>query len=244
MAWREVSAMDRRKAFVRLALLEGRSRHELCRRFGIGAETGYKWLGRFAAGEREFKDRSRRPLSSPLRSSPAVQAPVLAVRIEHPAWLEARGDDLPAYSTVHAILARHGRIIPPPGGGGATLRFAAEAPNAPWQMDVTGWPKPGDGRLPHPLAIADDHSRFSPCLEACAGRTGAAAMDKLTQVLRIHGLPAVVFTGNGKPWGRQPGHALDQVRRVARQARRPAHPFQALSPAEPGQERALPPKPR
>jgi hypothetical protein len=33
----------------------------LCRRFGISAETGYKWLGRFAAGEvKGFADRSRR----------------------------------------------------------------------------------------------------------------------------------------------------------------------------------------
>ncbi|HXQ17316.1 MAG TPA: helix-turn-helix domain-containing protein, partial [Caulobacteraceae bacterium] len=50
MPWRERSAMDERREFVRLALLEGVNRRELCRRFGISAEAGYKWLRRWQAG--------------------------------------------------------------------------------------------------------------------------------------------------------------------------------------------------
>ncbi|HXQ17419.1 MAG TPA: helix-turn-helix domain-containing protein, partial [Caulobacteraceae bacterium] len=42
--------MDERREFVRLALLEGVNRRELCRRFGISAEAGYKWLRRWQAG--------------------------------------------------------------------------------------------------------------------------------------------------------------------------------------------------
>ena len=69
MPWKQVSAMDQREEFVRLALLEGANRRELCRRFGISAEAGYKWLRRFSAGEDGgFADRSRRPLSSPGRT--------------------------------------------------------------------------------------------------------------------------------------------------------------------------------
>ena len=65
MPWKQVSAMDQREEFVRLALLEGANRRELCRRFGISAEAGYKWLRRFSAGEDGgFADRSRRPLST------------------------------------------------------------------------------------------------------------------------------------------------------------------------------------
>ena len=37
MPWQEVSVMEQRGAFVRLALLEGANRRELCRRFGISA---------------------------------------------------------------------------------------------------------------------------------------------------------------------------------------------------------------
>ena len=64
MPWREVSIMEQRREFVRLAMQDGVNRRELCRRFGIHPDTGYKWLGRFVADE-ELADRSRRPHSSP-----------------------------------------------------------------------------------------------------------------------------------------------------------------------------------
>jgi transposase-like protein len=56
--------MDQRREFVRLAMQEGVNRRELCRRFGIHPDTGYKWLGRWQA-DQEIADRSRRPHSSP-----------------------------------------------------------------------------------------------------------------------------------------------------------------------------------
>jgi transposase-like protein len=47
MPWRELSIMDQREKFVRLALAPGANRSELCRRFGIGRDKGYKWLKRY-----------------------------------------------------------------------------------------------------------------------------------------------------------------------------------------------------
>src|SRR3954471_25084939 len=47
MPWREVSVMEQRREFVRLAMQEGANRRELCRRFGIHPQTGYKWLARW-----------------------------------------------------------------------------------------------------------------------------------------------------------------------------------------------------
>ena len=44
MPWREMSVMDERREFVRLAMQEGVNRRELCRRFGISPDIGYKWL--------------------------------------------------------------------------------------------------------------------------------------------------------------------------------------------------------
>jgi transposase len=124
MPWQEVSIMEQRREFVRLALLEGANRRELCRRFAIHPDTGYKWLARWAAGEHDLADRSRRPHASPSRSSEAVEARVLEVRDAHPAWgarkiarcLEREGIKAPAVSTVHEILRRHGRITDPIGG--------------------------------------------------------------------------------------------------------------------------------
>src|SRR5687767_5993731 len=66
MPWREVSIVDQRREFVRLAMQDGVNRRELCRRFGIHPDTAYKWLTRAAADE-ELADRSRRPHTSPAR---------------------------------------------------------------------------------------------------------------------------------------------------------------------------------
>lgn len=215
MPWKQVSAMDQREEFVRLALLEGANRRELCRRFGISAEAGYKWLRRFSAGEDGgFADRSRRPLSSPGRTDGDTERRILDVRAEHPAWgarkiravLARAGHGVPACSTVHQVLKRHGLILPEPGGARASLRFEAEAPNDLWQMDFKGHSRLGDGSRLHPLTVVDDHSRYAPCLQALGTETGAEVKAALTQVFERHGLPLRMFTDNGNPWGGSQGN--------------------------------------
>ncbi len=201
--------MDQREEFVRLASVEGCNRRGLCRYFGISPQTGYKWLRRGASAEEDYADRSRRPVSSPSRTSAGKEAAVLAVRDAHPAWgarkivavLEREGLEGPARSTVHAILARHGRIVPPPGGARADLRFEKDEPNQLWQMDFKGWSRLGDGQRLHPLTVIDDHSRYALCLAACADETGNTVKTRLEEVFRRYGLPQALFTDNGTPWG-------------------------------------------
>ena len=209
MPWKEVSAMDQRREFVRLALLEGSNRRELCRRFGISRETGYEYLRRYAAGDTELADRSRRPLTSPLQSPPEVEKAVLVVRDAHPAWgarkiaavITRNGGSSPAVSTIHTILQRHDRIAALPGGPKAKLRFEKEAPNQLWQMDFKGWSRLTNGKQLHPLTIVDDHSRFALCLDACADQRRTTVIHSLERVFRTYGLPQAFFVDNGKPWG-------------------------------------------
>lgn len=201
--------MEQRREFVRLAMQEGANRRELCRRFGIHPDTGYKWLARWAAGERELEDLSRRPQTSPGRSSSAMEARVLAVRDAHPAWgarkiarcLARDGVRPPAVSTVHEIVRRHGRVTDALGGPRPSLRFEKEAPNLLWQMDFKGWIGLADGTRCHPLTIIDDHSRYVPCLQACADQQGRTVQEHLTTTFRRYGLPDAVFVDNGTPWG-------------------------------------------
>ena len=61
MPWREVSVMDQRREFVMLAKQEGVNRRRLRQQFGISAQTGYKWMQRYDAGDTALADRSRRP---------------------------------------------------------------------------------------------------------------------------------------------------------------------------------------
>ncbi|SDI35058.1 Transposase, partial [Bradyrhizobium sp. Rc2d] len=167
MPWREVSVMDQRREFVRLAMQEGANRRELCRRFNIHPDTGYKWLARWQA-DQDIEDRSRRPHASPRQTDCELEARIIAVRDAHPAWgarkiahcLERNGFRSPAVSTVHQILRRSGRIKPPVGGAVASHRFEMPAPNLLWQMDFKGWVRLGNDAQCHPLTVVDDHSRY------------------------------------------------------------------------------------
>lgn len=210
MPWNEVSVMDQRCEFVRLALQEGANRRELCRRFGISPDVGYKWLRRWQAGDRELADQSRRPKRMPKRSAAAVEAQVVALRDKHPAWgarkiahcLKRNGQPVPVPSTVHRILRRNERIKPsenaPPNPG---HRFEKETPNQLWQMDFKGHMPLANGTRCHPLTVIDDHSRYVPCLKACANEQRPTVQEHLTATFRRYGLPEAFYIDNGSPWG-------------------------------------------
>ena len=206
--------MEQKLEFLRLAGLEGSNRRELCRRFKISPQTGYKWLARVAKGE-GCEEQSRRPLNSPALTSPDIEAAVLKVRDEHPAWgarkiaavLEREQSVVPATSTIHAILTRHERIVPPRGGGHAKIRFERQEANELWQMDFKGRSRLSNGSQLHPLTIVDDHSRFALCIAACGDETGKTVKSQLESVFRLYGLPQAFFVDNGTPWGDAQGAA-------------------------------------
>lgn len=212
MPWREVSVMDQRIEFVALARQEGANRRALCRRFEISPKTAYKWLAR-AAGETSDwpANRSRRPHESPARTAAGLEEAVLRVREGHPAWgarkigrwLAREGLVVPASSTIHAILVRNGRVVPPVRSP-AHIRFEHPAPNIVWQMDFKGRFPLRDRRWCHPLTVLDDHSRYALCLEACTNEQGATVKGELERTFRRYGLPAAFLVDNGTPWGGGP----------------------------------------
>ena len=130
MPWREVSVMDRRREFVMLAKQEGANRRKLCLQFGISAQTGYKWIRRYDAGDTRLADGSRRPHRSPKRTAAATEQQIVALRDAHPAWgarklahrLKRDRQAVPAISTVHEILRRHERVTEPAGTPGQPIR--------------------------------------------------------------------------------------------------------------------------
>ena len=122
MPFWERSVMSLREECAGLANAPGANRRELCRRFGISAPTGYRWLQRYLdAGRDGLEDRSRRPQHSPNQTSPKLEAAVLARRRQHPSWggrklaarLRALGrEPVPAPSTITEILRRHSLLDP------------------------------------------------------------------------------------------------------------------------------------
>lgn len=210
MPWQEVSSMSQRRDFIGLALAPGANVSELCRRFGISRKTGNKWLARFRGeGAVGLEDRSRRPRHSPARTTEQVEADILALRDEHPAWggrkLKARMEALghtvvPSASTITAILERHGKLCPERRMQRNWQRFEHEAPNRLWQMDFKGHFATEQGRC-HPLTLVDDHSRYNLCLRAFDNERCDTVQQALLEVFRRYGLPERILCDNGSPWG-------------------------------------------
>jgi transposase InsO family protein len=209
--------MSLKAEFVRLAIVEGANMSELCGRFGVCRTTGYKWLDRFREhGAEGLTELSRRPSGSPKRTQDDLEAAVLAVREEHPAWggrkiaavLRRSGLRSPAPSTITEILRRHGYPIGRFGGGQEHfIRFEHPRPNDLWQMDFKGHVAMRDGRL-HPLTVLDDHSRYAIAVAACANETGNTVKAKLQAAFRRYGLPWRMAMDNGSPWGDTAGGAF------------------------------------
>jgi transposase InsO family protein len=205
------SAVDRRLEFVRLALAPGANVSELCRRFAVSRSNGYKWIHRYQAdGPAGLQERSRRPHSSPARTPPEIEARVLAMRAEHPAWggrkihwaLKPEGlAEPPAPSTITDIL-RRGGVLDGPGAGEPRdwIRFEREAPNELWQMDFKGHFALEQGRC-HPLTVLDDHSRYALEIGACGDERTETVQVRLSDVFRRYGLPRRILADNGAPWG-------------------------------------------
>lgn len=207
MPWQERSVMSERQEFVVFAREEGASMSRLCDQYGISRKTGYKWLARAGAGDPTLADQSRRPRSSPAQTPPAMEARILELRSTHPSWggrklhhrLRATGiADVPAPSTITAILRRHGVLTPEPPPRDF-VRFEHAAPNDLWQLDFMGHRPLHTGRV-HPLTLLDDHSRFALSVTACANEQQATVTDHLTAVFRRYGLPRAILTDNGSPW--------------------------------------------
>lgn len=212
MPWKEATAMSLRADFVTLARGENRNLRALCRDFEISPRTGYKWLHRSeVGGHAPLADLSRRPHTSPTRTSTEVEAQVLALRDRHPAWgarklklLLPKGleYDRLAVSTIAAILKRNNRIDPTEASKHkAWQRFEAAAPNDLWQMDFKGHFPMADGARCHPLTILDDHSRFLLALKACSQESEAVVQSHLTTLFQLYGLPWRMLFDNGSPWG-------------------------------------------
>ena len=236
MPWNPQDTMQLRLEFVTLALQQEIAFSELCQRFGISRQTGYKWVNRYQAGGREaLGDLSRRPHSSPNRTCDELQARVLEVRSQHPAWsahkisrrLKDQGlQGVPSHSTVNVILQRHGCIGEKASEAAtAWTRFERAEPNELWQIDFKGHFGMLDQRRCHPLTVIDDHSRFNLVLQACCSQDTETVYTHLRNAFACYGLPQQINADNGAPWGTpsKPGELTELAIRCIRLGIRMSH---------------------
>lgn len=222
MPWHARDTMSLRREFVEMATQEGVNRRELCRRFGVSPKTAYKWLDRFSReGASGLSDRSRRPQTSPDHTAPELEAAVVGVRKQHPAWggrkIARRLRDLDgtviAPSTVTSILHRHG-LITDEASAQATAwqRFEHAEPNQLWQIDFKDY-FDTPAAWCHPLTALDDHSRFNLVIKACPRTDYRTVQPWFIEAFRRYGLPVRINADHGAPWGapREPAHGLSRL---------------------------------
>lgn len=212
MPWKEASVMSQKQEFVQRALSKECSFKQLCSEFKISRETGYKLLKRYKEnGLVGLEHLSRAPLTSPFRTSRAMEEKILRVRVQYPTWggrkirshlIEEGLQDLPAASTISDILKRNGYILKEESLKRKEFgRFEREHANDLWQMDFKGRFQLTNKELCFPLTILDDHSRFSLCVKACQNERRLTVKDKLISVFEQYGLPKQFNVDNGNPWG-------------------------------------------
>lgn len=198
-----------REEFVREVLDGAQSKSALCRKYGISRPTGDKWLERYRSGS-GYADQSRRPFHTPNRTEEAVEAQILALRQARPAlgavklkrMLENRGLEMPASSTVNAILKRNGCISKEASLAATPYkRFEREQPNDLWQCDFKGHFALADGTRCHPLTVIDDNSRFCLAIDAKENERFPGVKDSFMNIFEQYGLPNTLLCDNGNPWG-------------------------------------------
>src|SRR5580700_8888811 len=213
MPWRECCRMDERLKFV-ARLLEGEKMAVLCREFDISRKTGYKIFSRYKdCGIEGLTDRSRRPYRHANRLPFQVEKKIVLLKKEHPSWGAPKIREklrrlhtqisLPAISTVHTVLDRHGLV-----SKGRRARYKAEgtaleqptAPNDLWCADYKGEFMLADRRYCYPLTITDAASRYLLCCDALEGTKEDYAFTVFERTFKDFGLPRSIRTDNGIPF--------------------------------------------
>jgi transposase len=121
MPWKASSVMEERLRFV-ARLLDGEAMTDVCRDFGVSRKTGYKIFDRYKQhGFEALSDRSRRPVRNANQLPQQLESLIVRLKGEKPHWgarkirelLVRRLDGdvrVPAKSTIHAVLDRHGLV--------------------------------------------------------------------------------------------------------------------------------------
>jgi len=220
---------------------------------GIARSTFYAWYERYLArGAGALEDGQPAPRRVWNKLPDTVAEAVVALALQEPELspreLAVSFVDQQRYfvseSSVYRLLKAHDRITSPAFIlMKAADRFAqpTSAPNQLWQTDFTYLRVIGWGWF-YLSTVLDDFSRYILAWKLCTTITATDVSDTLELALCSSGLERVqvrhrprLLSDNG------PSYLSAQLGSRTRGARHDAYPRQALSPDDPGQDRALPP---
>jgi transposase InsO family protein len=214
MPWKESSVMDERMRFV-IRLKDGESMASLCREFKISRKTGYKIFERYEeCGLEGLSDRSRRPYRYANQLPEQVESAIVAAKREKPNWGARKIRErllrrlphavkVPACSTIHAVLDRHGLVMRTTRSRTRTEGTPLSeglSPNDLWCTDYKGEFMLGDKRYCYPLTVTDHASRYLLLCEAMESNAEKPAFTAFEHLFKERGLPRAIRSDNGVPF--------------------------------------------
>lgn len=214
MPWKESSVMEERLRFV-ARLLEGEAMSDVCREFGISRKTGYKLFNRYREdGPVALCDRSRRPVRYANQLPDQVESLIVSLKRDKPHWGARKIRELlvrrlageirvPAISTIHATLDRHGlvkRMGRKRRRAEGTPLSSGAAPNDLWCTDFKGEFRLGNRQFCYPLTVTDHASRFLLLCEALESTRELPVIAAFERLFAARGLPQAIRSDNGLPF--------------------------------------------
>ena len=206
--------MDERMRFV-IRLKDGESMASLCREFNISRKTGYKIYERYEkCGIEGLSDRTRRPFRYANQLPEPVEAAILRAKQEKPHWGARKIRErlirqlphavkIPARSTIHAVLDRHGLVAKARRSRTrteGTSLSSGVSPNELWCTDYKGEFLLGNHRYCYPLTVTDHASRFVLLCEAMESIKEEQAFLAFERLFQERGLPQAIRSDNGVPF--------------------------------------------
>jgi transposase InsO family protein len=225
MPWKGVTVSEQRQRFLEDHQLNYYSISELAERFGISRRTAHKWIARFERhGLAGYREQSRRPLSCPWQTAPAIVEELVRQRQAHPHWgprkllnlMHQRHRDwhLPAASTAALILARRGLVRSRrrtrrahPG----CPKTVPQGPNDIWAADYKGQFRLKNGQYCFPLTISDLASRYLLGVDAHPAISRERTQRHFGRLFEAYGLPNRIRTDNGVPFASNALARLSQL---------------------------------
>jgi transposase InsO family protein len=143
-----------------------------------------------------------------------IEAAIVAAKREKPNWGARKirerllrrlphGVKVPACSTIHAILDRHGLVTHPTRSrtrATGTPLSAGISPNDLWCTDYKGEFMLGDKRYCYPLTVTDHASRYLLLCEAMESNAEKPAFTAFERLFKERGLPRAIRSDNGVPF--------------------------------------------
>jgi transposase InsO family protein len=165
-------------------------------------------------GLEALTDRPRRSIRYANQLPAQIEGLIVSLKRDKPHWGARKIRELlvrrlagdvrvPAKSTIHAVLDRHGlvkRMARPRQRATGTPLSAGAKPNDLWCADFKGEFKLGNGRYCYPLTVTDHASRFLLLCEALESTREHTAVTAFERLFAERGLPLAIRSDNGIPF--------------------------------------------